>query len=62
MLTDNEYRLAEQVIKLHDGKHYQTLKEISRLPEEGSEDDPISDTLRCVRTLRMRWVASSRFS
>ena len=43
MLTDNEYQLAEQVIKLHDGNHYQALKNISRLPEEGCEDDPISE-------------------
>lgn len=38
MISDQERKLAEQVIKLHDGKHFELLQEMSK-PSSSDESD-----------------------
>lgn len=45
MLSDNEGNLAKKVIKLHDGKSYSLLQEISIPPAEPDEDGRITEDM-----------------
>ncbi|OUS26098.1 hypothetical protein A9Q99_19165 [Gammaproteobacteria bacterium 45_16_T64] len=45
MIQDKERNVAEQVIRLHDGKSYSLLQEISMPPQEADDDGHITEDM-----------------
>ncbi|PKD46841.1 hypothetical protein CWS19_26125 [Escherichia coli] len=45
VITDRETELAERLIKLHDGRSYRELQEMSALPKDPNDDGKITEDM-----------------
>lgn len=45
MITDRETELAERLIKLHDGRSYRELQEMSAPPKDPNDDGKITEDM-----------------
>lgn len=45
MITDREVELTEQLIRLHDGKNYRALQDMSMPPKDPDDDGKITEEM-----------------